>query len=153
MGELRLGRDYSPQYWNLVLSDPFGNLGSGGSLPYLSALSVVGVTTARVSNGISYISPTTAGFGLQYTHYRGENPSNAFNADDGNGNSIRIAYNVKGLAAAFSYGKTDYLAGNSRPMNVCAEYDLGAAKVMALASRDKLGAPTGKGYLLGELPL
>lgn len=28
-GELRLGRDYVPQYWNLATFDPYGNLGVG----------------------------------------------------------------------------------------------------------------------------
>jgi predicted porin len=73
LGELRLGRDLSPSYWNLLLFDPFTTIGSGGSIMAVGALTNLGANAAvyglgpagsgttgplaRTSNTISYFSP------------------------------------------------------------------------------------------------
>jgi predicted porin len=81
-GELRLGRDYTPQFWNLNVFDPFGSNGVGTSQVYASIMT--GLTAVRVSNGIGYFLPAKLG-GLygQAVYYVGENPSSAANHRDG----------------------------------------------------------------------
>ena len=148
-GELRLGRDYVPTYWNVLYSDVFGNLASGHSL--MNQASIIGVTAVRVANSVSYLSPNIAGFSLQATHYRGENASNVPASDDGTGNSIRIGYSAKPFAFGLAMGRTEYLAGDARPLNAFAEYDFGVVRVVAGAARDKLGTLRGRSYALGAV--
>lgn len=54
-GEVRLGRDYAPHFWNLVLNDPFGLVGVGVTQTFNSGLT--GTTASRASNSISYFTP------------------------------------------------------------------------------------------------
>lgn len=66
-GELRLGHDNTPAYWNLIMFDPFGgggvgsfvNLFTGGgfSTPLLSGAG----TISRADNGIAYYLPKNLG--------------------------------------------------------------------------------------------
>ena len=51
-GELRLGRDYSPQFWNLTVFDPYGTNGVGTTQTLKSSLG--GPVTVRASNAIGY---------------------------------------------------------------------------------------------------
>src|SRR5687768_10697028 len=71
-GELRLGRDYTPQFWNLTVFDPFGTNGVGTTQTLNSI--ITGVTAVRASNTIGYFLPgNLGGFYGQVQHYRGEN--------------------------------------------------------------------------------
>ena len=54
-GELRLGRDYSVQYYNRFSFDPFGNVGVGASQTNVGKLG--GPTNTRASNAIMYFLP------------------------------------------------------------------------------------------------
>ncbi|MGZ5907866.1 MAG: porin, partial [Reyranella sp.] len=73
-GEIRLGRDYTPQFWNLTVFDPFGTVGVGTN----QLLNSNGFPTAvRASNSIGYFLPgNLGGFYGQLQAYRGENASN-----------------------------------------------------------------------------
>jgi predicted porin len=70
-GEVRLGRDYTPTFWNSAIFDPWGivGVGSAGNL-YLSG-NLIGVPTgggyntlARASNSVSYFLPSGIAGGL-----------------------------------------------------------------------------------------
>ena len=148
-GEFRLGRDYTPQYSGFLAGDPFGNVGVGASVNYTSA--ITGVTTARASNALHYLSPTFAGFNVQLVHYRGENASNSANADDGTGNGIRVAYAGGPFSAGVGYGRTEYAAGDVVQRNIDAQWDFKVAKVIGDINRDRAGAITAKGASLGVL--
>src|SRR5206468_11651565 len=70
-GELRLGRDYTPQFWNLTVFDPYGTVGVGTNqlLNSLGALP----TAVRASNSIGYFLPANlGGFYGQVQYYLGE---------------------------------------------------------------------------------
>ncbi len=62
-GELRLGRDYTPQFWNITVFDPFGTNGVGSQLNmFIEANSVQGSagaygTVVRANNMVQYILP------------------------------------------------------------------------------------------------
>jgi predicted porin len=64
-GEVRLGRDFVPTYWNLTIFDPFGTAGSAsvnnlaqGALTRSSTIQ----TAVRASNTIGYFLPALGGF-------------------------------------------------------------------------------------------
>jgi len=62
LGEVRLGRDYTPTVWNDVIFDPFGTIGSGGSL-LLFANSPFNANGVAGSGGNNYIrSSNTVGY-------------------------------------------------------------------------------------------
>src|SRR6185369_6618145 len=66
-GEVRLGRDYTPTFWNLTIFDPFGTNGVGSHLnlfasggvgtPILSGAA----TLVRASNTVGYFLPKELG--------------------------------------------------------------------------------------------
>ena len=47
-GELRIGRDFVPQFWNLTVFDPFGTKGAGAN--QMLASIITGPTAVRASN-------------------------------------------------------------------------------------------------------
>ncbi len=58
-GEIRLGRDYTPSFWNNTVFDPFGTNGVGTSVSH-SASSAYGHPT-RASNTVGYFLPPNLG--------------------------------------------------------------------------------------------
>lgn len=134
-GELRLGRDYTPSFWNLAVFDPFGVLGSAQASNLTLANTTV--TNARASNSVGYFTPGCAtssgctGFYGQLMHARGENTSGAANESDGNYIGARAGYATQQLNVAIATGTTKNLAaGDFRQSNVGASYDFGVAKAM-----------------------
>lgn len=150
-GEVRLGRDYVPQYWSLVLGDPFGNVGAGASVPFTQL--ITGVTGVRASNSIAYFSPANllGGLALNYMHYEGENASNAANAHDGRGDGLRVAYGQGPFNVSAAYGRTSYVAGDVRQANVHGDWTWGALKLMGQYSRDENGALKARGGSIGGI--
>lgn len=150
-GEVRLGRDYTPQYWNLYVFDPFLSVGVGASQTLMSSLG--GPTTVRASNAIGYFLPgNLGGFYGQAQYYMGENNSNAAKKKDGNGLALRAGYANGPINAAIAFSETKFLAGNIKAVNLGGSYDLGMAKIMAHYNQDKIsGGNDGKGFLIGGL--
>jgi predicted porin len=100
-GELRLGRNYTPLFWQITNNDPFGTNGVGDTKIYnLTGLQGGGAitTTVRASNALEYLTPP--GIGGVYFHGMyalGENPSdNGANSNpnsrDGNTVSARLGW-------------------------------------------------------------
>ena len=149
-GELRLGRDYTPQFWNLTVFDPFGTNGAGTTQTLNSI--ITGVTAVRASNTIGYFLPgNLGGFYGQYQHYRGENASGAATSSDGNGNGLRVGFANGPFNVALAVSKTEYAAGDVKQNNIGGQWDFGVAKAMAHFSKDSNGAVDGKGWLVGGL--
>ena len=112
-GELRLGRDYTPTFWNWTQFDVFGTNGVGAStnialstdLQRALAGSTFG-TLVRANNMVSYVLPNgTSGQGLygQLSVAAGEGA---------NGNKYwggRIGYAAGPFDIAAAYGKTEEL--------------------------------------------
>ena len=148
MGEVRLGRDYTPHFWNHTVYDAFGTNGSGSS----RALNGYGGATAvRADNTIGYFSPTMGGLKVQLQNYMGETASTA--AKVNSGNSIRVSFDQGKFSAAVASGTTTTGAGTEiKSTNVGASYDLGVAKVMALSTTDAAtGQADAKGSNIGAL--
>lgn len=150
-GEVRLGRDYTPQFWNLVAFDPFGIVGVGNSQTLNSSLG--GPTNVRASNSIGYFLPgKLGGFYGQAQYYMGENLSNAANKKDGNGLALRAGYANGPINVALAFSETKFLAGNIQAFNLGGQYDLGVAKIMAHYSSDDIkNGNEGTGFLIGGL--
>jgi predicted porin len=150
-GEVRLGRDYTPQFWNLTVFDPFGTNGVGTTQTLNSSLG--GPTTVRASNSIGYFLPgKLGGFYGQAQYYMGENLSNAANKKDGNGLALRAGYANGPINVALAFSDTKFLSGNIKAVNLGGQYDLGVAKIMAHYNQDKIsGGNDGKGFLIGGL--
>ena len=169
MGELRVGRDYTPQFWNLTKYDPFGTNGVGANVMTNAFTLVPGGssgTAVRSSNGVSYLYNHAAngnrnsggqGFTAEVQHYYGENASNVaapVGKNDGTGTGISIGYNAGPLTVAYANSKTTFLSssattGDVKTSNLGGSYDLGVVKLMAQTATDKVG-PTlqGKGNLI-----
>ena len=148
-GELRLGRDYTPHFWNHTVYDPFGTNGAGSSVANSVNAIATNFTGVRASNSIGYFSPSFSGLKVQVQTFMGENASTGTKA--GNGNALRATYDQGPLSLAVATGKTTTGAGTDwKATNFGASYDLGVAKVMALSSTDKVtGQADIKGYLVG----
>jgi predicted porin len=156
-GELRLGRDYSPQFWNLTVFDPFGTNGIGTTQTLGSI--VTGVTAVRASNTIGYFLPgNLGGFYGQIQHYRGENASTVgVTSDDGNGYGIRLGFASGPFNVAIATSRTERagVLGDIRQTNLGGQWDFGMAKLMGHISRDEgsvgAAAADGRGWLIGGL--
>lgn len=159
-GELRLGRDYTPQFWNLSVYDAFGTNGVGTNQVAVSSLG--GPTNTRASNSITYLwghgfgatSTGGSGFHAMAQYYLGENPSGAATSDDGTGWGVRLGYNGGPFSAAVAIAHTEYAAGDIGTVNLGASYNFGVAKATAMYSRDRVDSPvavTGQGYLVGAV--
>lgn len=153
-GEVRIGRDYVPGFWNLTIFDPFGTNGVG-----TTATAALGHATAvRASNSIGYFLPANLGgiYG-QAQYFLGENPdpSAGGTEDDGRGWGFRVGYGAGPFNVALGYTKTEYTVGGANAdvemMNLGGQWDFGMAKLMGQYVRDEVAGIDAKGWLLGTL--
>jgi predicted porin len=142
-GELRLGRDYTPGFWNLFAYDAFRTgVGLGGITTQGGA-----TTVFRASNSIGYFTPGCSvfvcqGFFGQAMYAMGENTSGAANSDDGRYVGFRVGYGAPKWDVAAAHGVTKNVAADDfTQTNVGGSYDFGPAKVMALWGVHKTGLP------------
>ena len=161
LGELRLGRDNTPQWWNHTVFSPFGTLGVGTSQTLSSSIGGNTLTGIRASNSIGYFLPgNLGGFYGQFQYYLGENNQNgAATENDGRGAAIRLGYANGPVNVAIATSNTSFATtatgGDIKSTNLGGSYNFGEAQAMALVTRDKVeSAPrnrTGKGALIGAL--
>ena len=170
-GEVRLGRDYVPTFWNWTVFDPFGTNGVGAytNLAVSAGTGVGGasalLTSTRASNSIGYfLPPNLGGFYGQFMYAMGENASNgAAGKDDGRYIGGRLGFASGPFNVAVSYGETKYSAstvanptigGNYRVANIGGQWDFGMAKLMGQWGRDEIRTPLNPKqdtYLIGGL--
>ncbi|MDD2545399.1 MAG: porin [Burkholderiaceae bacterium] len=162
-GEVRLGRDYTPLFNNLVAYDVFGTVGVGNSNNLNLTKGVFGVVSAtgiRTSNAISYLLPSNlGGFYGQATYAFGEQASNVAapaHKNDGNLFGLRAGYANGPLNVSFAYGDVKLkAAGDYTTYNLGASYDLNVVKLFANYGREELGTIATRGkakndsYILG----
>ena len=145
-GEVRLGRDYTPQFWTETAFDPFGTNGVGTNIAFNKG----GVTGVRASNSIGYLSPSFSGLKVWAQTYMGENASTAA-AKAGDGNAFRVTYDNGPLSLALATSSTKIAVNtNNKTSNIAGSYDLGVAKLMAQSNKTKVdGATDIKGSVFG----
>ncbi len=145
MGEIRLGRDYSPQFYADAVYDPFGTNGVASSLIAYQG----GQAAVRASNMVAYHSPVVGGFKVMVGSYMGENASTAAKA--GNGNGIYLNYTQGALSVGYSSAKTTTGAGTEvKTTGLGGSYNLGFANIMGESNTvAATGAADLKGTLIG----
>ncbi|MCG3189764.1 MAG: Outer membrane porin protein 32 [Burkholderiaceae bacterium] len=135
-GEIRLGRDYDPSFWNLVFFDVYGANGIGQGLNLITTLGSGASTLARTNNSIGYILPGNLGgiYGqAQYALGQGNNNNKYWGA--------RVGYASGPIDVAFGYGQTETNNPDKfKIMNIGASYNLGVAKILGLYNQNKNGA-------------
>lgn len=121
-GELRLGRDYTPTFWNWTVFDPFGTVGVGSATNLGLSNQIRSITTAgdafgtlvRANNTVQYFLPN-GGFGPglygQVMVAAGENA--ALNKYWGG----RIGYAAGPFDVAAAYGQTGVDAADTLKMD------------------------------------
>ena len=156
LGELRLGRDFAPTWWNLAQLDPFGARGIGTT----QAANNFGYSTTWNNNTIGYILPQTlGGFYGQLQYAFGEKSSTVPNDKQGNFLGGRFGYQSGPLNVVGSYGQTKQAIGASdvapvtigrdlKVANIAATWDFGVVKPLLFYGTEKVdGNPTGNNRL------
>jgi predicted porin len=163
-GELRLGRDYVPSFWNYTIFDPFGTNSVGATLGgYTGAASP---TFVRASNSIGYFLPgNLGGFYGQAMYAFGNRASTettarpaaygggtADTSSNGRYVGLRFGYGQGPFNTAIAYARTTYEAGtfstgvlglaaapvgNFTDLNWGGSYTFGSIKAMAQYFRQK----------------
>ena len=151
-GEIRLGRDYKPTFWNLTVFDPFGTNGSGTSL--IQKASGLETSNVRASNTVGYFLPPNLGgfYGqVQYafseqTKYDSPILQSALNNNSRGGRYLggRFGYANGPLDVAVAYSEqnntSNFAAGTdtkAKVANVGASYDFGVVKLYGIAGTIK----------------
>ncbi len=162
-GELRLGRDFLPSFWNVGIFDPFGTQGVGANAIFsyagLALLTggTLNVTSAgvRASNSIGYLLPKLGGFYGQAMLAMGENPEKVAgvtnpNKNNGNVASVRVGYASGPFDASYSWGGTTFAPSEQYvQQNLGASWNFGVAKIMGLWNQESALARKANSYMLG----
>ena len=162
-GEIRLGRDYTPTFWNHTVFDPFGTNGvgsqtnlmtqqnpallSGSSSGGTSGVNVMGSSTTlvRADNTIGYFLPSIGGLYGQVQLALGEGAT---------GNEYmggRIGYAAGPVNVAVAYGETKDSIGlaDLKTMNAGFSFNMGFLAVMGQFHEYKAGSAKQTNYLVG----
>jgi predicted porin len=137
LGELRLGRDYTPTFWNYSVFSPFGTngVGSSGNLIYgFGGKSSTAPTIVRSDNAIGYFLPK--GLGGVYGQAMvalGEG------AATGKFHGVRLGFanGSVDVAAAVSDTVNNAAGDKFNNVNVGGSYDFGVVKLMGIYSVSK----------------
>jgi predicted porin len=143
-GEIRLGRDYVPSFWNDTVYDPFGTNGVGQSLT-INMITGAGSTFnttngVRANNSIGYLLPAMGGLFGQVQYAFGENTASGVKTNNYMG--FRLGYAAGPLSLAGAYGKTEGAtdAADVKYMNFGAQYAFGPVTPMVYFGQEKAGS-------------
>ena len=148
LGELRLGRDYSPTFWNISRFNAFGTngVGAASNLVYgFDGLSSSAKTVVRSDNSVGYFLPAKLG-GVY-----GQAMVAAGEGTTGKHIAGRIGYAAGALDVAASLSDTDNtLAGDKfRVSSIGASFDTGPVKLFGLAHVSKQTPREQRNWALG----
>jgi predicted porin len=165
-GELRLGRDYTPQFWNLTVFDPFGTNGVGTNIGHKVKLAGAAATAAgivdpayvRSNNMVAYfLPPNLGGFYGQATYGFDESTT----SDAGRYVGVRLGFGSGPFNVAAAYGRTDgaepatFASPDVKNWNIGGQWDFGVAKLLGVydnADYESTGVEnTLKTWLIGAL--
>lgn len=144
-GEVRLGRDYTPTFYNTSAFDPFGTNGAGTSFLTSRAFGALAVPTyVRANNAISYFLPALGGLYGQIMVSAGEGGPVGGTAAKYTGG--RIGFAAGPIDVAASTGQTEMdVAGNlkAKIFNIAGSYKVGPAKIQAQYNDEKVDQASG----------
>ena len=147
-GAIRLGRDYTPTFWNHTAFDPFGTLGSGAG-SNITGVGQNAVTAARTNNGISYLygyapnaaSVTGSGIYVFATYAPGEQltPLAVGKAQASQYTGIRVGYREGPINVALATAEiqTDTAGKKDGEWNIGGSYTMPMATIMAKYGKNK----------------
>jgi predicted porin len=131
-GELRLGRDYDPSFWNTVFDDVDGANGIGEFLNVVSTLKSGALTLVRANNTVGYFLPGgLGGFYGQVQAALGQG------VDANKYTGARFGYGAGPMDVNIAYGQTKTAGGDFKMMNLGGSYDFGMAKLYAIYNQNK----------------
>lgn len=146
-GELRVGRDYAPTFWNFSSFAPFGTVGVAGSSNLAEGwpFGLGGARTlARASNSVGYFLPKNLG---------GVYGQVMFAASEGNDGTryrgLRLGYASGPLDVALAYGETPAGGQTYREAGLGGAYDFGPLKLMGYHFDHRAGDDRQTNTLLG----
>jgi predicted porin len=176
-GEVRLGRDYVPTFWNDTVFDPFGTNGVGTSVifkaettsntaatpvPSNFALGTIAANHAnavRANNMVAYFLPANIGGFYGQASYAWDEVVGLNNT--GRYWGARLGYGSGPFNVAVAAGKTDGTSPTTAAApkvsvaNIGGQWDFGMAKLLGEYSRNKFDVAgvdtTAKGWLIGTL--
>jgi predicted porin len=132
-GEIRMGRDYVPTFWNHTVFDVFGTNGVASATNLISPAPTVAPfgaaqTLVRANNSVGYFLPAMGGLYGQIMVAAGENqvPGNKYFGG-------RIGYGAGPVNVAVAYGVTEKagtMVDDMTAMNIGASYNAGFMTVM-----------------------
>ena len=137
-GEVRLGRDYTPSFWNMTIFDAFGTNGVGSSL---NVNQLFAGTRVRADNSIGYFLPSNIG-GLygQFQVAAAENGTAPGNP--GRYVGARIGFAAGPFDIAGSYAEQKFVSGATslKSLNIGGSYDFGVVKLLSYYNQNKQGS-------------
>ena len=147
-GEIRLGRDYTPTFWNHTVYDPFGTVGVGSSVNTFSVLGSGATTLVRADNSLGYFLPNFGGFSGQFMYALKE--AKTANTP-GEYTGIRLTYAAGPLSVALATATegSSIETESFKRTNVGASYDFGVVKPMAQYTIGKFGSAEVKHLMVG----
>ncbi len=132
-GEIRLGRDYTPDFWNHTVYDPFGTNGVGSSVNTFGTFNT-STALVRANNTIGYFLPNLGGvFGqFQVSAAEGETGQKHI--------GFRVGYGGGPVNVALAYGRTDvnntgFSTAKWTRVNLGGSFNLGFMTLMAQYNR------------------
>jgi predicted porin len=146
-GEVRLGRDYTPTFWNVSHFTPLGTVGVGGSSNIIEGWPLglgAARTQSRASNAVGYFLPRTLGgvYG-QVMIAAGEKVEGA-RYEGG-----RIGYAAGPVNIAVAYGQTRMGIEDYKTATVGGTYDFGVVKAYVNYLQHRLGSDKQTNILIG----
>lgn len=154
-GELRLGRDYTPTFWNNTIFDAFGTNGLGDSS---HVLQMATTTFVRADNSIGYFLPANiGGFYGQAMVAAGE-PGQAGQTSNG-GRYIggRVGFAAGPFDIAFAAAEkrgSPIVSQKQKTYNLGGAYDFGFLKLMGYIDRDTApGLRENRGSISAVIPM
>jgi predicted porin len=144
-GEIRLGRDYTPTFWNQTLFDPFGTNGIGTHLGAVGAanslLGTNATTAVRANNAVQYWTPALGGLEVQVMLTPNQGAAGATGNKYQGG---RVGYSVGPVSLGVSVGQTTVLPASAgddklKMTNLAGSYKFGPAKLDLMWAESKNG--------------
>ena len=136
-GEIRLGRDYTPSFWNTVFGDVNGANGVGEGLNLVdTTLTSTNATFVRANNTVGYFLPSNLGglYGQAQAALGEGNDNNKYYGG-------RIGYAAGPVDVAVGYGITKLAGPNDfKVTNIGGSYNFGVVKLYAFWNNNKFGA-------------
>lgn len=150
-GEVRMGRDYTPMFWNQALYDPFNNIGLGGAFnmiangPLYNILGSGVLTAVRADNALTYVLPRNLG-GV-YGQFIVSMPEGT-NVNKNTG--MRLGYATGPLDVSMALSTNDSVTTDKLRMTMLSgSYDFGAVKLMSTFLHAGYGAKSQKNLMVG----